>query len=174
MGIVLLYFFTNEENWREPAKQQRKRKKNWKRKLVLVLFIRRSYLAILSSRLYSDQWFKPGTTGKSEIHCSIKENLLIRDLKPALKENVNSEKLFLLRHILFKWTNSDISKFILGCEAWGNRTKNHLEAQQLINKYISFVLFPQASEPSMNFNVSKMVYWVCHQHLSLVILLPVY
>ena len=34
-------------------------------------------------------------TGQSYIHCKIKETLLIRDLKPALNENVGSEKLFL-------------------------------------------------------------------------------
>ena len=36
-------------------------------------------------------------TGQSDIHCKIKETLLIRDLKPALdlKENVGSEKLLL-------------------------------------------------------------------------------
>ena len=34
-------------------------------------------------------------TGRSDIHCKIKETLLIRDLKPALNENVGSEKLFL-------------------------------------------------------------------------------
>ena len=33
-------------------------------------------------------------TGQSDIHCKIKETLLIRDLKPALNENVGSEKLF--------------------------------------------------------------------------------
>ena len=33
-------------------------------------------------------------TGQSGIHCKIKETLLIRDLKPALNENVDSEKLF--------------------------------------------------------------------------------
>ena len=35
------------------------------------------------------------TTGQSDIHCKIKETLLIRDLKPApdLNENVGSEKL---------------------------------------------------------------------------------
>ena len=31
----------------------------------------------------------------SDIHCKIKETLLIRDLKPALNENVGSEKLLL-------------------------------------------------------------------------------
>ena len=33
--------------------------------------------------------------GRSDIHCKIKETLLIRDLKPALNENVASEKLYL-------------------------------------------------------------------------------
>ena len=34
-------------------------------------------------------------TGQSGMHCKIKETLLIRDLKPALNENVGSEKLLL-------------------------------------------------------------------------------
>jgi len=34
-------------------------------------------------------------TGRSDVHCKIKETLLIKDLKPALNENVGSEKLFL-------------------------------------------------------------------------------
>ena len=34
-------------------------------------------------------------TGQSDIHCKIKETLLIRDLKPVLNENVGSEKHFL-------------------------------------------------------------------------------
>ena len=34
-------------------------------------------------------------TGRSDIHCKIKETLFIRDLKHALKENFGSEKLFL-------------------------------------------------------------------------------
>ena len=33
-------------------------------------------------------------TGRSDVHCKIKESLLIKDLKPALNENVGSEKLF--------------------------------------------------------------------------------
>ena len=33
-------------------------------------------------------------TGRSDVHCKIKETLLIKDLKPALNENVGSEKLF--------------------------------------------------------------------------------
>ena len=34
-------------------------------------------------------------TGQSDIHWKIKETLLIRDLKPALNENVGSENLLL-------------------------------------------------------------------------------
>ena len=34
-------------------------------------------------------------TGKSNLHCKIKETLLISELKPSLNENVGSEKLFL-------------------------------------------------------------------------------
>ena len=34
-------------------------------------------------------------TGQSDLHCKIKETLLIRDSKPALNENVGSEKLLL-------------------------------------------------------------------------------
>ena len=33
-------------------------------------------------------------TGQSDIPCKIKETLLIRDLKPALNENVGSEILY--------------------------------------------------------------------------------
>ena len=34
-------------------------------------------------------------TGRSDLHCKIKETLLIRELQPALNENVGSENLFL-------------------------------------------------------------------------------
>ena len=34
-------------------------------------------------------------TGQSDMYCKIKETLSIRDLKPALNENVGSEKLLL-------------------------------------------------------------------------------
>ena len=34
-------------------------------------------------------------TRQSDIHCKIKEALLIRDLKPALNKNIGSEKLLL-------------------------------------------------------------------------------
>ena len=34
-------------------------------------------------------------SGKSDLQCKMKETLLIRDLKPALNENVGSEKLCL-------------------------------------------------------------------------------
>ena len=39
--------------------------------------------------------FKILATGRSDMHCKIKESLLICDLKPALNENVGSEKLYL-------------------------------------------------------------------------------
>ena len=32
--------------------------------------------------------------GSSDLHCKIKETLLIRDLKPALNDNVGSEKMW--------------------------------------------------------------------------------
>ena len=35
------------------------------------------------------------------LHCKIKETLLIRDLKPALNENVGSEKLLLYQPFIF-------------------------------------------------------------------------
>ena len=39
--------------------------------------------------------FESLTTGRLDVHCKIKETLLIKDLKPALNENVGSEKLVL-------------------------------------------------------------------------------
>ena len=45
--------------------------------------------------------FEISQTGRSDMHCKIKESLLIRDLKPTLNENVGSEKLYLYyQHIL--------------------------------------------------------------------------
>ena len=46
---------------------------------------------------HSIKWnhFSILATGKSDMHCKIKENLLIRDLKPTLNENVGSENLLL-------------------------------------------------------------------------------
>ena len=42
------------------------------------------------------------------------------------------------------------------CEAWGNKTKE-IYCSLLGLKMVSFVLFPPASEPSMNFDLSKLV-----------------
>ena len=39
--------------------------------------------------------FQVLANGSSDLHCKIKETLLIRDLKPALNENVGSEKIWL-------------------------------------------------------------------------------
>ena len=46
---------------------------------------------------HSIKWdhFEILATGRSEMHCKIKEPLLIRYLKPALNENVGNEKLHL-------------------------------------------------------------------------------
>ena len=38
-------------------------------------------------------YFEILATGRSDVHCKIKETLLIKDLKPALNDNVGSEKL---------------------------------------------------------------------------------
>ena len=51
---------------------------------------------IISTR-HNIKWdhFEILATGCSDVHCKIKETLLIKDLKPALNEKVGSEKLFL-------------------------------------------------------------------------------
>ena len=50
-------------------------------------------------------------TGQSDIHCKIKEALLIRDLKPALNENIGSEKLSSLLAI-YIFFPADLTKFV--------------------------------------------------------------
>ena len=47
------------------------------------------------TRLIKWNHFDIWATGQSDIHCKIKETVLIHDLKPALNENVASEKLLL-------------------------------------------------------------------------------
>ena len=51
----------------------------------------------ITSTGHNIKWdnFEILATGRSDIHCRIKECLLIEDLKPSLNENVGSEKLFL-------------------------------------------------------------------------------
>ena len=51
----------------------------------------------ITSTGHSIKWdhFEILATGRSDIHCRIKESLLTKDLKPSLNENVGSEKLFL-------------------------------------------------------------------------------
>ena len=51
----------------------------------------------------------------------------------------------------------DKLEFILGSEAWRNKTKE-MYYSLLSLKMISLVLFLQASQPSMNFNISELVY----------------
>ena len=48
----------------------------------------------LRNLIYADH-FDILATGQSDIHCKIKETLLIRDLKPAPNEKIGSEKLLL-------------------------------------------------------------------------------
>ena len=47
---------------------------------------------------------------------------------------------------------------MLGCEARGINTRKEIISMLSNEQYISFVLFPQASEPTMNLNLSKLVY----------------
>ena len=56
-------------------------------------------------------------------------------------------------------TSFDTLTFILGSEAWENETKE-MYYSFLSLKMISFVLIPHASQPRMNFNISKLVYCV--------------
>ena len=49
-------------------------------------------------------------TGRSDIHCRIKESLLIKDLKPSLNANVGSEKLFL--YYLFIYFPADFDRSV--------------------------------------------------------------
>ena len=50
-----------------------------------------------------------------------------------------------------------VLKFTLGSEAQGDKTKEIIYSSLYLD-VISFVLFPPASEPSVNFNISEMVY----------------
>ena len=50
-----------------------------------------------------------------------------------------------------------VLKFILGTKAWGNKTKE-MYYSLLSLKMTFFVLYPQALQPSMNFNISKLIY----------------
>ena len=51
----------------------------------------------ITSTGHNIKWdhFEILATGRSDIHCRMKESLLIWDLKPSLNENVGSEKLLL-------------------------------------------------------------------------------
>ena len=54
-------------------------------------------------------------TGQSDISCKIKETLLIRDLKPALNENVGSEKLLLYKPFIFPADLTRSGYFLFHC-----------------------------------------------------------
>ena len=51
----------------------------------------------ITSTGHNIKWdhFEILATGRSDIHCRIKESLLIKDLKPSLNQNVGSDKRFL-------------------------------------------------------------------------------
>ena len=69
---------------------------------------------MMSGRVYHNiKWdhFEILATGRSDMHCKIKESLLIRDLKPALNENVGSEKLHLY-YCRFMSINFASSQFV--------------------------------------------------------------
>ena len=51
----------------------------------------------------------------------------------------------------------------LGTEAWGNKTKK-IVLRHSNEQYTSFVLFPQALEPSVNCNTSELVYLGIHAY----------
>ena len=76
-----------------------------------------------------------------------KSLLRAQHFKALIVNNRNKEIIF------------DIFKFILGSEAQGNKTKEMYYSFILSLKMISFVLFPQASQPSMNFIISESVYY---------------
>ena len=63
--------------------------------------------------------------------------------------------LHLLRKLESMWPAACLVP--LGSEAWRINKINVL-FMALSLRMISFVLFPQASQPSMNFNISKLVY----------------
>ena len=71
-----------------------------------------------------------------------------------------------MKHLVLDWIrtiqilieHSKILKFIRGSEAWGNKTKEMFYSSLSLKK-IYFILFPQASQPCMNFNISELVYF---------------
>ena len=50
----------------------------------------------ITSTGHNIKWdhFEILAAGRSDVHCRIKESLLIKDLKPSLNENVGCEKLY--------------------------------------------------------------------------------
>ena len=52
------------------------------------------HVSLTNHRIKWDH-FEISATGRSDMHCKIKESLLICDFKPTLNENVGSEKLYL-------------------------------------------------------------------------------
>ena len=75
--------------------------------------IRLLQLDTILSGIRSSWWdhFEILATGRSDIHCRMKESLLIEDLKPSLNENVGSEKLFLYQPFIYFPADFDRSVF---------------------------------------------------------------
>ena len=72
-------------------------------------------------------------TGQSDIHCKIKETLLIRDLKPALNEKVGSKKLLLFYPFIFHSADLTKSVYFFIVPSWGETTFIRL-LQKMHNK----------------------------------------
>ena len=66
----------------------------------------------ITSTGHNVKWdhFEILATGRSVIHCRIKESLLIKDLKPSLNENVGSEKHLL--YYLFIYFPADFDRSV--------------------------------------------------------------
>ena len=79
-------------------------------------------------------------TGRSDLHCKIKETLLIRELQPALNENVGSEKLF-----LYKLGFVCFADFILKSVCLYNISFSLLGTSLSRCVYICLYFFPQRS-----------------------------
>ena len=60
-----------------------------------MFFFKKTLINDLTFRMPQHTSFEILATRRSDVHCQIKETLLIKDLKPALNENVGSEKLSL-------------------------------------------------------------------------------
>ena len=88
-------------------------------------------------------------TGRSDMHCKIKESLLIRDLKPALNENVGSESQIEWDLLTVSMVTGEKTghKIIKECEIkhklWGGRTRANSVC--FTNSAVKIWAFPNAT-----------------------------